>query len=84
MEKRGQRRAWSQASLLKPRIKALRGRKEGFFLHVKGKKMDLFAWLLGCLLTFLWSSSVKGEEGGKFDTFLPAEVLSVHPPFSSS
>lgn len=84
MEKRGQRRVWSQASLLKHRIKASRGRKEGFFLHVKGKKMDLFVWLLGCLLAFLCSSGVKGEEGGKFDTFLPAQVLTINRPFSRS
>ncbi|TNN04506.1 hypothetical protein fugu_001535 [Takifugu bimaculatus] len=25
--------------------------------------MDLFLWLFGCLLAFLWSSTVKGEEG---------------------
>lgn len=34
--------------------------------------MDLFLWLFGCLLAFLWSSTVKGEEGGKFDSFSPA------------
>lgn len=39
------------------------------------KKMDLFEWLLGCLLTFLWSSSVRGEGGGKFDVFLPPESV---------
>lgn len=44
--------------------------------------MDLFVWLLGCLLAFLWSSSVKG--GGKFDTFLPAEGLTVNRSFSRS
>lgn len=69
----------------KTQNKSIAGQKGVFFfLHVKGKKMDLFVWLLGCLLAFLWSSSVKGEEGGKFDTFLPTEVLTVNRPFSSS
>lgn len=75
----GRRRVWSEASLLKPRIKEARDRKEDFFSSSKEKKkMDLFEWLLGCLLTFLWSSSVRGEEGGKFDVFLPPEVLTVN------
>lgn len=48
--------------------------------------MDLFVWIFGCLLAFLWSASVKGEEGGKFDTsFRPAEVLTVNrAPFLGS
>lgn len=41
-EKGGQRRVCSTASLLQPRIKEARDRKEDFFLLVEGKKKDGF------------------------------------------
>lgn len=51
------------------RIKPEWGKKGVFPSTSKGKKMDLFMWLCGCLLAFLSPSAVKAEEGGKFDTF---------------
>lgn len=49
--------------------KTIEGRRGVFSSTSKGKKMDLFIWICGCLLAFLSPSAVKAEEGGKFDTF---------------